>query len=192
MHFVTLSVKYSKAELILVLSWSSVDQFTLFISFIVCSTLPFFISLISFVTVLFLSGYIFSIMTLHGKWSLMSFNMIDGQTWSWSELLTKTLSIRVAVDLVILVGLVIQGIKSLSKFKSTNCSVFLWRSSFSRSRLWSHPIMTGHFFLVSQCNSWLYSSRNLGILLFGGLYREANKTELFDNFKKPHFTTPII
>ena len=55
------------------------------------------------------------------------------------------LSIKVALDLFILVGFVIVGSSEFSKVISMKFWVFLWDAYFNRSKLWSNPNISSLF-----------------------------------------------
>ena len=113
-----------------------------------------------------------------GKWSLMSSIIRWGSISIWSFGLVITLSIRVAVLFVILVGLEMQGFRSRSMFFSRNWLVCVWRWDFKRSRLWSIPtIISWCLSLFRFVSKVVYSLMNTLALALGGLY--PNTSSIF-------------
>ena len=73
--------------------------------------------------------------------------MIRLSNSGWRFLLSNMLSIKVALVLLILVGLVIVGNKFRSKMHSRNSRVLGCLDCLSKSKLWSSPIMHSCFML---------------------------------------------
>ena len=110
-----------------------------------------------------------------GMWSEISCKTTQQSKLVCNFWLMNILSIRVAVVLVILVGLVIQGYKLLSKFTSRKSWVSLCSCALSRLRLWSIPnIISLWFSFCKFCISFLYCLMNSDDLVFGRRYKDPN------------------
>ena len=84
-------------------------------------------------------------------------------------MLRNTLSINVALFVVILVGLDIVGSRFLFRLISRNSFVCGCWCVFRRSRLWSIPSIISWVLILVRCFiRFLYSSKNFLTLVFGG------------------------
>ena len=118
-----------------------------------------------------------------GRWSLISLSNILLSRLPCQFLLMKVLSIRVAVLLVICVGLVMQGNRFNSRLDSMKCWVSLWLWDLRKSRLWSRPsIISQHFISFSFLTNCSYSWQNVFKGVFGGLYTDTSRIFLFLHF----------
>ena len=110
-----------------------------------------------------------------GRWSLISSTIMYGIWLLWAIGLAMILSIKLAVLWVTLVGLEMQGMSPFLRLDSRNSFVCGWEFAFSRSRLWSIPIIISWcLFFFRLAIRLLYSLRKVLTLLLGGLYPDTS------------------